>query len=156
MFIRFPCRFFEIRQPFACLLDPELHTPEQVYSRSFTLFSVICAMGCAVSVRPRDRILYPALLSMAENSMKWAIASAVKCLAVIQSIIIMQYWAPLCPRQSDDPSWLRFGHVSCFHSTASSLTGRKLTLVYTGDPVGQGARHQQQCYDQGACRYAVP
>ncbi|KAF4925031.1 hypothetical protein CGCVW01_v003779 [Colletotrichum viniferum] len=58
--------FFQIRNSFVGLLDPLLHTPEYVYSISFTLFSVVCSMGCGISGRARDRILYPTLLSIAE------------------------------------------------------------------------------------------
>ncbi|KAH6962039.1 hypothetical protein BKA56DRAFT_598235 [Ilyonectria sp. MPI-CAGE-AT-0026] len=104
--------FFKMRNPVVGLLDPALHTPEYVYSASFTLFSVVCALGCAISVRPRDRVLYPALLSLAEGSMKWSIAVSVKSLETIQAIINMQYWAPICQRQSDDPCWLHLSHAA--------------------------------------------
>ena len=43
--------------------------------------------------------------------MKWSIAVCVKSLEVVQSIIIMQYWAPTGQRQSDDPYWLRLSHA---------------------------------------------
>ncbi|CAK7227690.1 hypothetical protein SCUCBS95973_006629 [Sporothrix curviconia] len=103
--------FFKYRSPLIGLLDPLLHTPEYVHSTSFVLFSALCALGCAVSDRPRDRVVYTALLSLAEGNMKWAIAVCVKSLETIQSIIIMQYWAPVCQRQSDDPYWLRLSHA---------------------------------------------
>ncbi|CAK7205165.1 hypothetical protein SEUCBS139899_007930 [Sporothrix eucalyptigena] len=103
--------FFKYRSPLIGLLDPLLHTPEYVHATSFVLFSAICALGCAVSDRPRDRVVYPALLSLAEGNMKWAIAVCVKSLETIQTIIIMQYWAPVCQRQSDDPYWLRLSHA---------------------------------------------
>ncbi|OAA64279.1 fungal transcriptional regulatory protein [Niveomyces insectorum RCEF 264] len=103
--------FFKYRSPLIGLLDPLLHTPEYVHASSFVLFSALCALGCAVSDRPRDRVVYPALLSLAEGNMKWAIAVCVKSIETIQSIIIMQYWAPVCQRQSDDPYWLRLSHA---------------------------------------------
>ncbi|KAL1847809.1 hypothetical protein VTK73DRAFT_10263 [Phialemonium thermophilum] len=103
--------YFEIRNPFLGLHDRQLYTPEYVYSRSFTLFSVICALGCAVSARPRDQFLYPALLSLAEAGVKWSIAVAVKSVETVQAIIVMQYWAPLCQKQSDDSCWLRLSHA---------------------------------------------
>ena len=43
--------------------------------------------------------------------MKWAIAVCVKSIETVQTIIIMQYWAPVCQRQSDDPYWLRLSHA---------------------------------------------
>ncbi|KAF4806827.1 Protein priB [Colletotrichum siamense] len=104
--------FFNMRNPLVGLLDPVLHTPESVYNASFTLFSVICALGCAISTRPRDRILYPTLLSLAEASMMWSIAASVKSLEIIQAIICMKYWAPLHQRQADDPYWLHLGHAA--------------------------------------------
>ncbi|KAL6897493.1 hypothetical protein GGI43DRAFT_409238 [Trichoderma evansii] len=104
--------FFKIRNPLVGLLDPILHTPEYVFSTSFTLFSVICALGCAISTQPRDRILYPALLSLAEGGMKWSIAASVKSLETIQAIINMQYWAPVCQKQSDDTYWLHISHAA--------------------------------------------
>lgn len=103
--------FFKYRSPLIGLLDPLLHTPEYVHDTSFVLFSALCSLGCAVSDRPRDRVVYPALLSLAEGNMKWAIAVCVKSLEVVQSIIVMQYWAPACARQSDDPYWLRLSHA---------------------------------------------
>ncbi|KAK1539922.1 uncharacterized protein CCOS01_01236 [Colletotrichum costaricense] len=66
--------FFQTRNPHIGLLDPDLHTPKYVRHASFTLFSVICALGCAISTRPRDRILYPTLLSLAEANLAWSIA----------------------------------------------------------------------------------
>ncbi|CAK7236517.1 hypothetical protein SBRCBS47491_009663 [Sporothrix bragantina] len=81
------------------------------YFKLFFKYRTLCALGCAVSDRPRDRVVYPALLSLAEGNMKWAIAVCVKSLETIQSIIIMQYWAPVCQRQSDDPYWLRLSHA---------------------------------------------
>ncbi|KAH8654921.1 hypothetical protein BGZ61DRAFT_467197 [Ilyonectria robusta] len=103
--------FFKIRNPLVGLLDATLHTPDYVYSASFTLFSVICALGCAISIRPRDRALYPVLVSLAAGNIKWSIAASVKSLEIIQAIINMQYWAPICPRQSDDPYWLNLSHA---------------------------------------------
>jgi hypothetical protein len=93
-------------------MDPALHSVEYVYSMSFTLFSVICALGCAVSDRPRDRLLSSALMTVAEENLKWSIANSVKSLEIIQDIINMAYWAPAFEKQSDDPYWLRLGHVS--------------------------------------------
>lgn len=122
-------RFFKIRNPVVGLLDPVLHTPEYVYSASFTLFSVVCALGCAVSVRPRDRVLYPALLSLAEGSMKWSIAVSVKSLETIQAIINMQYWAPICQRQSDDPCWLHLSHVRIPNPNCPGLREGNMTLT---------------------------
>lgn len=55
--------------------------------------------------------MYPALLTLAEGSMKWSIAASVKSLETIQAIINMQYWAPICQKQSDDPCWLYLNHV---------------------------------------------
>lgn len=104
-------RFFKYRSPLIGILDPALHTPEYVHESSFVLFSALCALGCAVSDRPRDRVVYPALMSLAEGNMKWAIAVCVKSLEIIQAIICMQYWAPVCQKQSDDPYWLRLSHV---------------------------------------------
>ncbi|KJR82449.1 fungal transcriptional regulatory protein [Sporothrix schenckii 1099-18] len=103
--------FFKYRSPLVGLLDPVLHTPEYVRATSFVLFSALCALGCAVSDRPRDRVVYPALLSLAEGNMKWAIAVCVKSLETIQAIIVMQYWAPVSQRQADDPYWLRLSHA---------------------------------------------
>ncbi|KAK7436003.1 hypothetical protein Landi51_12757 [Colletotrichum acutatum] len=37
--------FFQTRNPHLGLLDPDLHTPKYVRHASFTLFSVICALG---------------------------------------------------------------------------------------------------------------
>ncbi|OAG37211.1 hypothetical protein AYO21_08629 [Fonsecaea monophora] len=103
--------FLELRNPFVGLLDPLLHTPDYVYSMSFTLFSVVCALGCAVSTLPRDRVVYPALFTLAEGCLKWSIASSVKSIETIQAIIIMQYWAPVHQKQSDDPYWLQVNHA---------------------------------------------
>ncbi|UZP43494.1 hypothetical protein NXS19_011306 [Fusarium pseudograminearum] len=104
--------FFSTRNPLLGLLDPELHTPEYVYTLSFTLFSAICALGCAISSRPRDRVIYAALLSLAEANMKWSIAVSVRSLETIQAIILMQYWAPMCTRHSCDPAWLHLSHAA--------------------------------------------
>ncbi|KAJ5087726.1 hypothetical protein N7456_011342 [Penicillium angulare] len=43
--------------------------------------------------------------------MKWAIASSIKTVEIVQAILNMQYWAPMTQRQSDDPSWLRLSHA---------------------------------------------
>lgn len=104
-------RFFSLRSPFVGLLDPQLHTPEYVYSTSFTLFSAICALGCAISTRPRDKMTYPSLYSLAEKNVQWSIAVSVRCLETIQAIVLMQYWAPVRHRLSDDPYWLHLSHV---------------------------------------------
>ncbi|KAF3809666.1 hypothetical protein GCG54_00012954 [Colletotrichum gloeosporioides] len=71
LIVDFGSSFFQIRNSFIGLLDPVLHTSEYVYSHSFTLFSVVCAMGCGISGRARDRILYPTLLSIAEANVRW-------------------------------------------------------------------------------------
>ncbi|KAF4458076.1 Protein priB [Fusarium austroafricanum] len=103
--------FFQFRNPLIGLLDATLHTREYVYTNSFTLFSVICALGCAVSARPRDRAIYPVLSSLASGNIKWSIAASVRSLATIQAIINMQYWAPVAPRQAEDPYWLSISHA---------------------------------------------
>ncbi|KAK1701552.1 hypothetical protein BDP55DRAFT_625760 [Colletotrichum godetiae] len=103
--------FFQTRNPHLGLLDPDLHTPKYVRYASFTLFSVICALGCAISTRPRDRILYPTLLSLAEANLAWSIAVPVRSLETIQAIIAMKYWAPMYQRQGDDPHWLHISHA---------------------------------------------
>ncbi|KAF5653619.1 hypothetical protein F25303_2163 [Fusarium sp. NRRL 25303] len=103
--------FFQIRHPLIGLLDATLHTREYVYGCSFTLFSVICALGCAVSARPRDRAIYPVLSSLASGNIRWCIAASVKSLSTIQAIIAYQYWAPLSARQADDPYWLTLSHA---------------------------------------------
>lgn len=117
-----------MRNPFVGLLDETLHTPEYVYSASFTLFSVICALGCAVSLNPRDRALYPVLLSLATGNISWCVAASVRSLEIIQAIINMQFWAPISPRQSDDPYWLYLVHVSTCHTLCS-----KYQDINTGD-----------------------
>lgn len=104
--------FFTTRNPLIGLLEVNFHTLTYVFDTSFTLFSAVCALGCAVSARPRDRLLYPALYSIAEADMKWSIATSVKSLEIIQAIIIMQYWAPVSERQLEDPYWLHLNHVS--------------------------------------------
>lgn len=104
-------RFFQTRNPHLGLLDPDLHTPKYVRHASFTLFSVVCALGCAISTRPRDRILYPTLLSLAEANLAWSIAVPVRSLETIQAILAMKYWAPMYQRQGDDPHWLHISHV---------------------------------------------
>ncbi|KAG4276092.1 hypothetical protein FPRO04_07816 [Fusarium proliferatum] len=103
--------FFQIRHPLIGLLDATLHTREYVYGCSFTLFSVICALGCAVSARPRDRAIYPVLSSLASGNIRWCIAASVKSLSTVQAIIAYQYWAPLSARQADDPYWLTLSHA---------------------------------------------
>jgi hypothetical protein len=104
--------FYKYRNPLVGLLDPVLHTPQFVRSSSFTLFSVICALGCAMSERARDNLLCSALVALAEGNIKWSIAASVRTVETIQAIINMTYWAPLSERQCDDPYWLRLTHVS--------------------------------------------
>lgn len=104
--------FFATRNPILGLLDLVLHTPQYVYSVSFTLFSVICALGCALSARPRDRVIYAALLSLAEGNMQWSIAVSVRCPETIQAIVLMQYWAPVRSKRSEDPYWLYLSHAA--------------------------------------------
>lgn len=113
-----PARFYRIRNPFIGLLDPSLHTADYVFSRSFTLFSVICAVGCAVSDRLRDRLLYPTLISMAESSIKWSIAASVKSIETVQAILNYVYWAPLRQTQAEDPYWFYLSHVRSFPANA--------------------------------------
>ncbi|OBS28287.1 hypothetical protein FPOA_02228 [Fusarium poae] len=96
--------FFSTRNPLVGLLDATLHTVEYVYANSFTLFSVICALGCAMSARPRDRAIYPVVVHLASGNVKWSIAAAVKSLATIQAIVNMQYWTSVSPTQGDDTS----------------------------------------------------
>ncbi|KAI4725697.1 hypothetical protein E4T49_06581 [Aureobasidium sp. EXF-10728] len=103
--------FFKIRNPLVCLLDPILHTSENVRPLSFTLFSVVCALGCAISDTQRDRLLYPTLLALAESNIKWSIATSVKSVETIQAIFTMEYWSPLHETQKDDPYWLHISHA---------------------------------------------
>lgn len=105
-------RFFELRNPLVGLLDPALHTPQYVHSKSFTLFSVVCALGCALSNRPRDRLLYPTLAVIADANIRWSMATFVKSLETVQALILFAYWGPAHERQGDDPYWLRLSHVS--------------------------------------------
>ncbi|KAL3294442.1 fungal transcriptional regulatory protein [Colletotrichum asianum] len=104
--------FFQIRNSFVGLLDPVLHTSEYVHSISFTLFSVVCAMGCGISGRARDRILYPTLLSIAEANVRWSLAMSVRSVELIQAIINLKYWSPLCDRHADDPYWLQVSYIA--------------------------------------------
>lgn len=113
-------RFFKIRNPLVCLLDPILHTSENVRPLSFTLFSVVCALGCAISNTQRDRSLYPTLLALAESNIKWSIATSVKSVETIQAIFTMEYWSPIHETQKDDPYWLHISHVRN-RSIASTL-----------------------------------
>ncbi|RGP73580.1 hypothetical protein FLONG3_6317 [Fusarium longipes] len=103
--------FFQTRNPLVGLLDSTLHTVEYVYANSFTLFSVICALGCAMSARPRDRAIYPVLMNLASGNVKWSIAAAVRSLATIQAIVNMQYWAPVSPTQVDDTSSISLSYA---------------------------------------------
>lgn len=121
--------FFRYCNPLLGILDPNLHTPNYVYSRSFTLFSVVCALGCAVSGRTRDRYLYPVLLDLAEADIKWSIAYSVKSLETIQAIMNKQYWAPAPRCQSEDPSWLRLSHVSLIPWKCSDQFSNSIILT---------------------------
>ncbi|PTD11464.1 hypothetical protein FCULG_00005009, partial [Fusarium culmorum] len=103
--------FFSTRNPLVGLLDATLHTVDYVYANSFTLFSVICALGCAMSARPRDRAIYPVLMNLASGNVKWSIAAAVKSLATIQAIVNMQYWTPVSPTQVDDSSSISLSYA---------------------------------------------
>ncbi|KAH0347629.1 hypothetical protein KCU81_g3372, partial [Aureobasidium melanogenum] len=103
--------YFKIRNPLVCLLDPVLHRPEIVRPLSFTLFSVICALGCAVANTQRDRVLYPSLLALAECNIKWSIATSVKSVETVQAIFTMEYWSPVHETQKDDPYWLHISHA---------------------------------------------
>ncbi|KAG9832642.1 hypothetical protein KCU94_g12129, partial [Aureobasidium melanogenum] len=103
--------FFKIRNPLVCLLDPVLHRPEIVRPLSFTLFSVVCALGCAVANTQRDRLLYPTLLALAQCNIKWSIATSVKSVETIQAIFTMEYWSPVHETQKDDPYWLHISHA---------------------------------------------
>ncbi|KAG9580666.1 hypothetical protein KCU97_g11865, partial [Aureobasidium melanogenum] len=103
--------FFKIRNPLVCLLDPVLHRPEIVRPLSFTLFSVICALGCAVANTQRDRMLYPSLLALAECNIKWSIATSVKSVETIQAIFTMEYWSPVHETQKNDPYWFHISHA---------------------------------------------
>jgi hypothetical protein len=121
--------FYQFRNSWVGLLDPLLHTPQFVRSNSFTLFSVICALGCAMSDRARDKLLCPALVSLAEGNIKWSIAASVRKVETIQAIINMTYWAPLSERQCDDPYWLRLTHVRSRWKTTTSIRLRRLADV---------------------------
>ncbi|CEF74488.1 unnamed protein product [Fusarium graminearum] len=103
--------FFSTRNPLVGLLDATLHTVDYVYANSFTLFSVVCALGCAMSARPRDRAIYPVLMNLASGNVKWSIAAAVKSLATIQAIVNMQYWTPVSPTQVDDSSSISLSYA---------------------------------------------
>lgn len=115
-------RFFKIRNPLVCLLDPVLHTSDNVRPLSFTLFSVVCALGCAISDTQRDRSLYPTLLALAESNIKWSIATSVKSVETIQAIFTMEYWSPVHETQKDDPYWLHISHVRDRPATSSLYT----------------------------------
>lgn len=104
-------RFLEIRNPMVGLLDPLLHTPAHVHSTSFTLFSVVCALGSALSKNARDRLLTPVLVSVADANLRWAMSTFVKSVETVQAMILMTYWGPAHARQCDDPYWLRLSHV---------------------------------------------
>ncbi|KAH9874881.1 hypothetical protein J1614_004368 [Plenodomus biglobosus] len=100
-----------LRNPFVGLLDPALHTPQYVHSASFTLFSVICALGCALSAEPRDRLLYPTLTAVADANIRWSMAMSVKSVETVQALLLFAYWGPAHEKQRDDPYWLRLSHA---------------------------------------------
>ncbi|KAH8746905.1 hypothetical protein F5883DRAFT_510058 [Diaporthe sp. PMI_573] len=104
--------FFKTQNPLVGLLDEQIHTADYVYATSFTLFSVVCSLGCRVSSRSRDRVIYPSLLTLAERSIRWSIASSVCGLEIIQALILMQCWAPARERQANDPYWLHLSHAA--------------------------------------------
>ncbi|KAK3714868.1 hypothetical protein LTR37_007603 [Vermiconidia calcicola] len=112
--------FYAKRNALVGLMDPALHTPAYVHASSFTLFSAICALGAAVSIRPKDRALHPVLSSFADQNIKWSISNSVKSLENIQAIILAAYWAPACTTHAEDPTWLQLGHES--YSAAHALT----------------------------------
>lgn len=129
--------FFANQNQAIGLLDPELHTPENVYATSFTLFSVICALGCARSTRPRDKVIYHALLQLAEGNVQWCIAASVMSLETIQAILLMYHWAPLRQiRLSDDPSRLHLSHVSISSAKRTSLQSSFGKLTRTNQRIG--------------------
>ncbi|CAH0026974.1 unnamed protein product [Clonostachys rhizophaga] len=103
--------YFKIRHPSVGILDPDLHTAEYVHGCSFTLFSVICALGCELSISHRDILLAPLLYNMAERNIKWSILNSVKTVEIIQAIIMFTFWSHAAQNYADDPSWLRFGHA---------------------------------------------
>ncbi|KAK7209397.1 hypothetical protein V2G26_016575 [Clonostachys chloroleuca] len=103
--------FFDIRNPLVGLLDPVLHVPEYVHDMSFTLFSVVCALGCAVSTRARDRLVLSALFSLAESDVKWCVAVSIRSLEAVQAMILLQYWAPAPEKQLDDPYWVYLSYA---------------------------------------------
>ncbi|VUC29131.1 unnamed protein product [Clonostachys rosea] len=103
--------YFKIRHPSVGILDPDLHTAEYVHGCSFTLFSVICALGCELSMSHRDILLAPLLYNMAERNIKWSILNSVKTVEIIQAIIMFTFWSHAAQNYADDPSWLRFGHA---------------------------------------------
>jgi hypothetical protein len=65
-----------------------------------------------MSARPRDRAIYPVLMSLANGNVRWSIAAAVRSLATIQAIVNMQCWAAVSPTQVDDSSSIALSHVS--------------------------------------------
>ena len=95
-----------------------MHTATSVYSSSFTLFATICALGCAVSNRPRDQLLYPVLYNIAEQDIKWSMVNSVKSVETIQAIINFTYWCNASERHADETSWLKMSHV-CYAASPS-------------------------------------
>lgn len=135
-------RFFKIRNPLLGLLDPSLHTAEYVYSASFTLFSTVCGLGCALSTRPRDRAMYAVLMGLATANIQWSIAASIRSLETIQAIVLMQYWAPICESQTEDPYWLYLSHVSHSYCTLQRTQMSFGGLILTGCTIGAGNRHR--------------
>jgi hypothetical protein len=103
--------------PQCAVLDPTLHTPEFVRSRSALLFTAVLAVGStALATLPHatmegvDESM--ALQAHAEKLGLVVFTTGAKSCEIIQAQILMYKWSLAPQRMVDDLRWIRMGMLS--------------------------------------------
>ncbi|KNZ74215.1 Protein priB, partial [Termitomyces sp. J132] len=99
--------FFDRINPFFSILDPELHTPQNLIWTCPFLFTVICAV--ASRYYEEKPTMYLMAMEFARDAAGWALIDGSKSVDVCQAYLLMAVYPIPKKKWAEDRSWLLMG-----------------------------------------------
>ncbi|KAI5474785.1 hypothetical protein MNV49_002475 [Pseudohyphozyma bogoriensis] len=97
--------YFTHLHPIVGFLDPVLHQPDFVRSRSAYLFSVVLAIGAATDPSPPSQHLAARLRLIADDLQVAVVAEGFKSIEILQGLLLSTMWSVPTPTMVGDRSW---------------------------------------------------
>ncbi|KAF7373012.1 hypothetical protein MSAN_00508600 [Mycena sanguinolenta] len=100
-------KFHANLNPFICLLDPVLYTPNSTFARCPVLFAVVCAISSRYYADKSE--IYPIAMHFAKRSAANALNEGWKTIELCQAYLLLSIYAVQMPNWEQDCSWLFTG-----------------------------------------------